>query len=328
MPKLRFVAWMITAGVMVLGAGGASGQAASTGSGQAYPTKPIRIVTAPIGAGNDFISRVIAQGLSGGLGQQLVVDNRPANLVGEIVAKAPPDGYTLLVIGSVLWLTPLLQDNVAYDPVKDFSPISLPARSVNIIVVHPSVAANSVKELIALARSKPGQINYASGGTGSSNHLAAELFKSMAGIELVRIAYKGSGPAVNDLVSGQVQIMFATTATGLPHVRSGRLRALGVTSLQPSALAPGLPSVAESGLPGYESVVIHGLFAPAKTPAPIIKRLHAETVQALRTTVATERLFNSGLEVVASTPGELEATMKSEMTRLGKLVKDAGLRAQ
>ncbi len=318
MPKPRFVAWMVAVGVMVLGVGAASGQA--------YPTKPIRIVTAPIGAGNDFVSRVIALGLSGSLGQQLVVDNRPASLVGEIVAKAPPDGYTLLVIGSVLWLTPFLQDNVAYDPVKDFSPITLPARSVNIIVVHPSVAANSVKELIALAKAKPGQLNYATGGTGSSNHLAAELFKSMAGVDLQRISYKGSGPAVNDLVSGQVHIMFATTATGLPHVRSGRLRALGVTSLQPSALAPGLPSVAESGLPGYETVVMHGLFAPAKTPAPIIKRLHAEAVQALRSPTATERLFNAGLEVVAGSPGELAAAMKSEMTRMGKLIKDAGLR--
>jgi len=327
MPKPRFVAWMAAVGMLVLGAGAASGQAASTSSGQAYPTKPIRIVTAPIGAGNDFVSRVIAQGLSGSLGQQLVVDNRPAGLVGEIAAKAPADGYTLLVIGSVLWITPLLQDNVAYDPVKDFSPISLPARSVNIIVVHPSVAASSVRELIALAKAKPGQLNYASGGTGSSNHLAAELFKAMAGIDLVRIAYKGSGPAVNDLVSGQVHIMFATTATGLPHVRSGRLRALAVTSLQPSPLAPGLPAVAESGVPGYESVVMHGLFAPAKTPASIVRRLHTEAVQALRSAAATERLFNSGLEVVASSPGELATAMASEMTRMGKLIKDARLRA-
>jgi len=293
---------------------------------QDYPTKPVRIVTPPAGAGNDYVARVIAQGLTASLGQQLVVDNRPAAIVGELVAKAPADGYTLLAIGSVLWLTPLLQDNVGYDPVKDFSPISVTGLSVNVLVVHPSVAANSVKELIALAKAKPGQLNYATGGTGSSNHLAAELFKSMAGINLVRIPYKGSGPAVNDLVSGQVQIMFPTTAAGLPHVKSGRLRALAVTSLQPSALAPGLPTVTDSGVPGYESVVMYALFAPAKTPAAIVKRVNKDLVQYLRSPAGTERLFTAGIEVVASTPGELATAMKSEMTRLGKLIKDANLR--
>jgi tripartite-type tricarboxylate transporter receptor subunit TctC len=327
MLKPRFVAWMVALGMMMLGAGAASGQTTSTSSGQAYPTKPVRIVTAPAGAGNDYVARVIAQGLSGSLGQQLVVDNRPAGIVGELVAKAPADGYTLLAIGSVLWLTPFLQDGVAYDPVKDFSPISVTGRSVNVLVVHPSVAVNSVREFIALAKSKPGHLNYAAGGTGSSNHLAAELFKAMAGVDLVRISYKGSGPAVNDLVSGQVQVMFPTTAAGLPHVKSGRLRALGVTSLQPSALAPGLPAVAESGVPGYESVVMYGLFAPAKTPAPIVKRLHAELVQFLRSAGATERFFNAGIEVVASSPGELATAMASEMTRMAKLIKDAHLRA-
>ena len=319
MLKPCFVAWMVPLCMMMLGAGAASGQA--------YPTKPVRIVTAPAGAGNDFVARVIAQGLSGSLGQQLVVDNRPAGIVGELVAKAPADGYTLLAIGSVLWLTPLLQDGVAYDPVKDFSPISVTGRSVNLLVVHPSVAANSVREFIALAKSKPGVLNYAAGGTGASNHLAAELFKSMAGVDLVRISYKGSGPAVNDLVSGQVQVMFPTTAAGLPHVRSGRLRALGVTSLQPSALAPGLPTVAESGVPGYESVVMYALFAPAKTPAPIVNRLHAELAQFLKSPGATERFFNAGIEVVASSPRELATAMASEMTRMGKLIKDARLRA-
>jgi len=305
----------------------AAALAPATASSQSYPARPIRIVTPPAGAGNDFVARVIAQGLTGSLGQQLVVDNRPAAVVGELVAKAPADGYTLLAVGSVLWLTPFLQDSVQYDTVKDFSPISVTGMSVNILVVHPSVAANSVADLIALARAKPGQLNFASGGTGSSNHLAGELFKSMAGVDLVRIPYKGSGPAINDLVSGQVHIMFPTTAAGLPHVRSGRLRALGVTSLRPSALAPGLPAVAESGVPGYESVVMYALFAPARTPAPIIKRLHADLVQFLRSAAATERFFNAGIEVVGSTPSELAAAMKSEMTRMGKLIKDARIRA-
>jgi len=313
--------------IQLLGAVLAAALAPATASSQSYPARPIRIVTPPAGAGNDFVARVIAQGLTGSLGQQLVVDNRPAAVVGELVAKAPADGYTLLAVGSVLWLTPFLQDSVQYDTVKDFSPISVTGMSVNILVVHPSVAANSVADLIALARAKPGQLNFASGGTGSSNHLAGELFKSMAGVDLVRIPYKGSGPAINDLVSGQVHIMFPTTAAGLPHVRSGRLRALGVTSLRPSALAPGLPAVAESGVPGYESVVMYALFAPAKTPAPIIKRLHADLVRFLRSAAATERFFNAGIEVVGSTPSELAAAMKSEMTRMGKLIKDARIRA-
>lgn len=320
MLKPRVAAALAFAGTMFL--------SVDVTAGQAYPTKPIRIVTAPAGAGNDFVARLIAQGLSGSLGQQLVVDNRPAGIIGELVAKAPADGYTLLAVGSVLWLTPFLQDSVGYDPVKDFSPISLTARSVNILVVHPSVTANSVGELIALAKSKPGQLNYATGATGASNHLAAELFKAMAGVNIVRIPYKGSGPAVNDLVSGQVHMMFPTTAAGLPHVRSGRLRALAVTSLQPSALAPGLPTVAESGLAGYESVVMYAMFAPARTPATIIKRLHAELVQFRKSAGATERFFGAGVEVVASSPAELATAMASEMTRMGKLIKEARLRTQ
>jgi tripartite-type tricarboxylate transporter receptor subunit TctC len=319
MPHSRWIAYMIAAGMICA-------HAAIT-SAQNYPTRPIRIVTAPAGAGNDFMARVISQGLSPSLGQQLVVDNRPASLIGEIVAKAPPDGYTLLAVGSVLWLAPFLQDSVAYDPVKDFSPIAITSRSVNILVVHPSIAANSVKELIALARAKPGQLNYATGATGSSNHLAADLFKAMARIDLVRIPYKGAGPAINDLVSGQVQIMFPTTAAGLPHVKSGRLRALGVTSLKPSPLAPGLTPVAESGLPGYESVVMYALFAPAKTPAAIINRLNSELAQYFRTAGATEKMFNAGVEAVASSPRELAITMESETSRLGKLIQDARLRA-
>ena len=291
--------------------------------GQAYPARPIRIVTAPVGAGNDFMARVIAQGLSASVGQQAVVDNRPAAILGELVAKSPADGYTLLAVGSVLWLTPFLQDNVGYDPVKDFAPITVTARSVNLLVVHPSLPAGTVKALIALAKAKPGQLNYATGGTGSSNHLAGELFKAMAGINLVRIPYKGAGPAVNDLLSGQVQIMFPTTASALQHVKSGRLKALGVTSLKPTVLAPGLAAVAESGLPGYESVVIYGLFAPAKTPPAIVERLNAEVAPFLKSGPTTERLFNAGVEPVGSSPGELADTMASEMSRLGKLIKDS-----
>jgi tripartite-type tricarboxylate transporter receptor subunit TctC len=311
-----------------LAVGGALVLGSPAAWGQAYPARPIRIVTAPVGAGNDFMARVIAQGLSASVGQQAVVDNRPAAILGELVAKSPADGYTLLAVGSVLWLTPFLQDNVSYDPVKDFAPITVTARSVNLLVVHPSLPAGTVKALIALAKAKPGQLNYATGGTGSSNHLAGELFKAMAGINLVRIPYKGAGPAVNDLLSGQVQIMFPTTASALQHVKSGRLKALGVTSLKPTVLAPGLAAVAESGLPGYESVVIYGLFAPAKTPPAIVERLNAEVAPFLKSGPTTERLFNAGVEPVGSSPGELADTMASEMSRLGKLIKDSRIRAE
>ena len=287
--------------------------------GQSFPTKPIRMVTSNVGAGNDFTARVIAPELASALGEPVIVDNRggAGGLIAiDTVAKAQPDGYTLVLYNNGMWTLPLIQ-KVPYDPVRDFSPITLATTTPNILVVHPSVAANSVKELIALAKSKPGELNYAAGGTGSSNHLAAELFNAMARIKMVRISYKGSGPAVNDMISGQVHVMFPTTAAAMPHVKSGRLRALGVTSLQPSALAPGLPAVAESGLPGFESVVIYGLFAPAKTPAPVISRLHSEIVQFRQSGGASDKLLPAGVEVVAGPPAELAAAIKSEMTRIG-----------
>lgn len=318
MSKPHALAGMFAIGMTALVAG--------TASGQTYPTRPIRMVTAPIGGGNDFVARMIAQALGPRVEQQVVVDNRPTTVVPELVAKAPPDGYTLMTIGSALWLGPLLQD-VNYDPVKDFAPISFTGRSVNLLTVHPSLPVKSTKDLIALAKARPGQINYATGATGTSNHLAAELFKYMARVDMVRIAYKGSGPAVNDLISGQVQLMFPTTGAGLPHVRSGRLRALAVTSLDRSKLAPGLPTIAESGLPGYESLVIYALLAPAKTPPAIIQRIHAELAQGLKNPTISERMFNTGIEVVASTPQELATTMQTEMTNIGKLIKDAGLRS-
>jgi tripartite-type tricarboxylate transporter receptor subunit TctC len=318
MRDMRVITTMLTAVLAVC--------AAAPAAAQNYPTRPIRLVTAPIGGGNDFVARMVAQALSPRLGQQLVVDNRPTTVVPELVAKAAPDGYTLATIGSSFWLAPFLQESVNYDPIKDFAPIYVTGRSVNLLVVHPAVAAQSTQDLIALARAKPGQINYATGATGTSNHLAAELFKYMAKVDMVRIGYKGSGPAVNDLISGQVQLMFPTTAAGLPHVRSGRLRALAVTSLERTTLAPGLPTVAESGLPGYESLVVYALLAPAKTPASIISRLHTEVAQGLKTPAISERLLSTGVEVVASSPDDLAKTMQKEMSQLGKLIKDAKLR--
>jgi tripartite-type tricarboxylate transporter receptor subunit TctC len=293
-----------------------------------YPNKPIRIVTAEVAGGADFVARLIAQGVSGSLGQQVIVENRGGSAIipAQAVAKAPPDGYTLLVYGNNFWLLPFIQ-NVPYDPVRDFSPLTLAARSPNMLVVHPSLPVKSVRELIALAKAKPGELNYASAATGGSSHLAAELFKALAGVNIVRVPYKGTVPGITDLIAGQVQLMFGTTGTLAPHVQSGRLRALAVTSVQETALAPGLPTVAAAGLPGYEAESAYGLFAPAGTPAPILRRLHAETVRVLSRPEVKERLFNTGVEVVGNTPEAFAASIKSDMARMGKVIKDAGIRA-
>ena len=256
------------------------------------------------------------------------MDNRASGIVtAEAVAKAPPDGYTVLVYGSTIWITPLLQ-NTPYDPVTDFAPITLVAISPHAIVVHPSLPVKSVRELIALAKAKPGDLNYASLGTGTSTHLGAELFKSMAHVNIVRVPYKSAATQMADLLSGQVQMTFSTTGAAMPHVKSGRLRALAVTSAKPSALMSGLPTVAASGLPGFESGAIYVMFAPSGTPAAIISRLNQETVRYLNQADVKERFFSAGLEAVGSTPEELAAKMKSEMARLGKVIKDAGIRAE
>jgi tripartite-type tricarboxylate transporter receptor subunit TctC len=315
MQILRVVILMFPAGMMALGAGAASGQS--------YPSKLIRIVTAAPGSANDWGARLIAQELAPSLGQQLIVENR-GGLGAEVVAKAQPDGYTLLFYGGSVWLLPFLRDNVPWDPVRDFSPVTLALSSPNIVVVHPSLPVKSVKALIALARARPGELNYAAGTIGASPHLSTELFKAMAGVDIVRVGYKGTGPSVIALVGGEVHLMFAGLGSVAPHVKSGRLRALAVTSARPSALAPELPTVAAS-LPGYETASILGIFAPAKTPAAIINRLHQEIVRAINRTEVKERLFNAGVEVVGSSPEEFAATVKDDMARMGKVIKNAGI---
>ena len=315
----RFILWMLSAGLMLLGASGAYGQN--------YPVKPIRIVTPGSGGGADFAARLIAPALTAGLGQQVIVDNRPSAIIpGDIVSKAPPDGYTLLIYGPPFWIGPLLE-KTPYDPVRDFQPITVAVRQPNILVVHPSLPVKSVSELIALAKARPGALNYASIATGSSSHLAGELFKAMAGVSLVRINYKGSGAALIALIAGEVEVSFANAVSVTGAIRSGRLRALAVTTAQPSPLAPGLPTLAASGLPGYESVTITGIFAPAATPAAVINRLNGEIVAALNRADIKERFFNAGSEVVGSTPEELTATIKSEISRMSKVIKDAGIKA-
>ncbi len=289
--------------------------------GQDFPVKPIHIITAEPGSGNDLLARLIAQWSSPHFGQQIVVENRGVISI-EAVAKAAPDGYSLLLYGPPLWLTPLVRDKTAWDPIRDFSSVTLATSAPNILMVHPSLPASSVKELIALIKAKAGQINYGSGSTGTTSHLAAELFKAMAGVEMTRIPYKGEGPALNALIGGEFQVIFSSASAAAPHLRLGHAKALAVTSRQPSALVPGLPTIA-STLPGYESTSILGIFAPAKTPKAVIDRINKEFVRALNEQEDKDKLFSAGYEVIASTPEQLTNTVNAEMARMGKVIRDA-----
>ncbi|MES2561255.1 MAG: tripartite tricarboxylate transporter substrate binding protein [Pseudomonadota bacterium] len=297
---------------------------------QSYPVKPLRVVTAEPGGGNDFIARLIGQAAAPRLGQPWIVDNRggAGGLIAfEAVAKASPDGYTLLVYAGNVWTIPLLRKNVRYE-MKDFAPITWAARSPSTLVVHPSVPVKTVRDLIGLAKARPGQLSYGAGGVGSSTHLAAELFKSMAKVDILFVPYKGNGPAMNDLISGQVQLMIGTAGTVNPHIKSGRVRAIAVTSAEPSILAPGLPTIAASGLPGYESISIYGVFAPAGTPDAIIRQLNQAIVEVLKIPDVRERLFNVGVEAVGSTPEQYAEAIKADTARLSKVIKAAGIREE
>jgi tripartite-type tricarboxylate transporter receptor subunit TctC len=302
--------------------------AAHSAIAQEFPAKPIRILSSPVGGGGDFSARLIAQNLAANRGWSVIVDNR-AGIIPQLTEKtASPDGYTLLLLSGSLWIGPLMTDDSPIDAVKDYSPITITDRTPGIVVVHPSVAVNSVKELIALAKAKPGTLNYATGASGSSSHLTAELFKYMAGINIVRVPYKGAGPAVTGVVANEVPLMFATSSSVAAHIKSARLKALAITSAQPSPLFPGLPTAASTGLPGYESVTVNGMFAPARTPTPIINRLHKEIVQVLSQPEVKEKYFNIGVDAVGSSPQELALKIKTEIVTLGKVINEAGIRAE
>ena len=316
----RLALSILTVGCMMVGSGALWGQD--------YPNKPIRIMTSESGSPSDFVVRLLAQGISGPLGQPVIVDNRLGTSAAENVAKAPPDGYTLLFYGPVVWLLPFLRERVPWDPIRDFSTITLATQAPNILAVHPSLPVKSVRELIALAKARPGELNYGSGIPGASNHLAAELFKAMANIKMVRIPYKGTGPAMVALMAGEVQVFFPAAGSAMTHVKSGKIRGLGVGSAEPSALASGLPTIAASGLPGYESGIISATFAPAKTPAAIITRLNHEIVRVLNRPDVKERIFNTGFETIGSSPEQLAAKIRSEMSSMGKVIKDAGIREE
>ncbi len=302
-------------------------QHAQLASSQGYPNKPVRLITAEAGGGSDFVARLVAPELSARLGQQVVVDNRGGSVIvpAQLVANAVPDGYTFLLYSSNLWLWPFLRASVPYNAERDFVAVTMVANAPQVLVVHPSVAVNSVKELIALAKSKPGQLNYAA-AVGGSIHIAAELFKSQAGVNIVHVPYKGGGPGIVGLMANEVQVMFPSAGTVASYLKSGRLKALAVTSLQPSALFPGIPTVAATGLPGYEAVSRFAVFVPAGTDAKIIGRLHSEIVGSLRQQSVRERFSGAGIEVAGDSPEQSTTTIKNEMTRLGSVIRNAGIR--
>lgn len=300
---------------------------------QEYPTRPVRfVVPFAAGGGGDIVVRAVAQKLTERLGQSVVVDNRSGaggNVGTEIAARSPADGYTLLMANvAPMAINVSLHRKLPYDPIKDFTPITLLARFPNVLVVHPSVPAGSIKELVALARWKPGRLTYASAGSGSTTHLSAELFKSLAGIDLVHVPYKGGGPALIDLVAGQVTLYFGSMPASLPHIRSGRLRALGVTSPQRSAAAPDIPSVAESGFPGFDAVTWIGAVAPAGVASSIVKRLNAEIVQIMSLPDVRERLSALGAEPVTNSPDQFAAYIGSEIKKWAGVVKASGAVAE
>jgi tripartite-type tricarboxylate transporter receptor subunit TctC len=295
---------------------------------QDYPSRPIRVITTAAGGGGDFASRVVGEGISGPLGQPVIVDNRTGVIPGEIVAKAPPDGHTLAVVGGAFWIAPLLR-KTPYDTQRDFSYVSILVAEVSLLVVGANVPVKSVKELIALAKAKPGALNYGtSSGAGGTGHLAGELFKSMAGVNIVWVPYKAATEAVSALLNGEVQMMVTDAGGVAPMVKAGKLRALAVTSLQPSALAPGLPTVTATGLPGYEVVNRTSIVAPAKTPAAIVGRLNREIVRVLNQPEVRTRFLNIGAETVGSTPEEFATIIKAYIETWGKVIKDAGIKAE
>jgi tripartite-type tricarboxylate transporter receptor subunit TctC len=307
----------------------ASAQRTATSVPLDYPTKPVRlIVPFPPGGGVDSVARILGQRLSEILGQSVVLDNRGGSggtIAAEIAARSAPDGYTLFFGGSASHgITPHLYRKLQYDPVKDFAPIILIGSTPYILVIHPSLAATTVKELIALAKANPGKLNYASAGSGSTLHLSGELFKTMAEVDIVHVPYKGAAPALTDLLGGRVQMTFNPAAVVLPHIRNGRLRALGVTSARRTALAPELPTIAEAGVPGYEASGWYGVLAPAATPRAIVQRLNREIGSMIEEKEFRGRLATVGVDPAGGSPGQFAAYIASELAKWGKVVRAAG----
>jgi tripartite-type tricarboxylate transporter receptor subunit TctC len=314
-------------------AGLALGLAACGAAAQSsYPSKPIRLVSpSSAGGGTDIIARALAPRLTERLGQQVIVENRPGagTVIGiDFVAKAPPDGHTLLLGLSTLATSPALIRKLPYDAQRDLAPVAQVAASPNVLVVHPSVPVTSVKELIAFARARPGQINFGSAGIGTNPHMTMALFLSMANLKMVHVSYKGSAPAVTALLGGHVDTMSATAITGLPHVRSHRLRGLGVTSSKRSAVAPELPTLAEAGVPGYEATQWYGVLAPAGTPRETVNRLNAELARIVQLDDVKTRFAADGVEVVTSTPEQFAQYIKAEIGKWAKVAREAAIQPE
>jgi tripartite-type tricarboxylate transporter receptor subunit TctC len=303
---------------------------ASAASAQSYPSKPIRFISpyAP-GGGTDILARLIGQKLSEGVGQPVVIDNRPGagGVIGtEIVAKSPPDGYTLMLASPApIVVAPYLHKKLGYDPLKDLAPVTLISVVPAVLIVHPSLAAKSVKELIAIAKAKPGQLTFSSSGSGGTGHLSGEMLKMMAGIDMVHVPYKGTGPATTAVLGGEVVMSIGNMISVLPHVKSGRVRALAVTTPQRSKVLPDLPTVGES-LPGYSSGPWYGVLAPARTPAPVIAKLNQEIVKILRSPEVKDNMSSEGADPIGSSPEQFAAHIKSESQRWGQVIKQANIK--
>jgi len=297
-----------------------------------YPSRPVRIVVpSPPGGGTDIVARVLAQHFAKSFGQQFFVENKPGagNMIGiEAVARSAPDGYTLLMTASTLALNSVLFKKVPYDPVRDFAPITLTATAPNVLLVHPSVPAQSLAEFIALAKAKPGALSYGTPGIGTSPHLSMELLKSMAGIDLQHVPYKGTAAAVTDVIGGQIAATFANALTAKPQVDAGRVRALAITGPRRIEALPGVPPVAEAGVPGYEAMQWYGLLAPAGTPAAIVERLNAEALKALRSPEMKERLAADGAEPLGGSPAEFAALIRKELEKWTRVARAAGIEPQ
>ena len=302
----------------------------TSGRAQSYPSKPIRmIVPFPAGGGADIIGRVAAQKLSEGFGQQVIVDNRAgafSSIGTEMAARSPPDGYTLLIIGPNHVSNPYLMKKLSYDALKDFAPVSLLTSASYVLVVHPSLPVRTVKELIALARARPGQIDYGSGGTGTASHLGMELFKMMAKVNMQHVPYKGGPAMLNDVLGGQIQVGYDNILTTVPQLRAGRLRALAISGARRTPLIPEVPTMAESGLTGYDISVWQGLLAPAGTPEPIVTRLYEVTAASMQKPDVRESMLQKGADVVANTPQEFRAFIRSELDKAARIIREANVK--
>ncbi len=300
-------------------------------TGESYPSKPVRLILPfPPGGATEVLGRLIAERLTAGLGQPVVVENRGGaggNVGAEAAAKSAPDGYTLVLVAPSLAISPSLYTKLNYDPVKDLAPISLVGTVPNVLVTDPKLPVQNLSEFIALAKSKPGGMNFGSGGSGTSNHLGGELFNIVAGVKLVHVPYKGVNLAMNDVLSGRIQLVVIGVPIAAPHIKAGRLRALGIVAPQRSPILPDVPTVAEAGLPNFEVTTWYGVLAPAGTPRPIINRLNAELVRAMHAPEMKERLASIGTDPKTSTPEEFADYIRQEIAKWGKVIREAGLKA-